>query len=562
MLRTWLLVPLLLLATAFRLSGPAWDGGIGAHPDERYLVGVAEGLRWPDRLDPFVLAPDFPYGHLPLYLVALLGGGDRLLAARLLGGLFDVGTVALAAALGRRVGGRKAGVLAAVFLTVMPFLVQQAHFATADPFLAFFTTGALLFAARLADGGRRRDGVLAGLWAGWAVGCKAGGLLLALPLLAACAAGPGPTRVRAGQGAVVAGAAMAGFALTNPFALLDFPRFFAGVAAQTAMARGAAGVPYTLQYHGTLPYLYPILQQLVWGMGPVLGGLCFGGLGAALWQAARRPPTPAAWVGLSWALPFFAFTGGLYVKFPRYLLPLTPLLAAYGARLLLACPGRLLKGVLAMLAVLPAGLLSLALVLSYRQPHPWVAASAWLREHLPPGSVIAVEAWDHPLPLDSTGYVLEELPLFDEETEAKWDRIEGVLAEADVVVVASRRGYGALAGWPERFPETADYYRDLFAGRRGFAVVACFGRWPRIAGLALADDPFAAVGLPAPDLVCRPSPPVLPLPRLDESFVVYDHPVVIVLRKVADLGLSCYNFPHAVFCFRSPPYLCPCGQCP
>ena len=522
---------LLLLATALRLSGAAWDGGIGAHPDERHLVGVAERLRWPDRLDPFSLDPVFPYGHLPLYLLALLGGRDRLLAARLLGGLFDVGTVALTAALGRQIGGKKDEVLAATFLTIMPLHVQQAHFATADPFLAFFTAGALLFAARLAEGGRRRDAALAGLWAGWAAGCKAGGALVVLPLAAACAVGPGRRGDRIGRGAVVAGTTAVGFALTNPFALLEAPRFLSAVAAQAAMARGAAAAPYTLQYHGTAPYLYPILQQLIWGMGPVLGGLCFGGLGAALWQAARRPPTPAEWTGLAWALPFFAFTGGLYAKFPRYLLPLTPVLAVYGAQLLLACPGRLPRGALATLAVLPAGLLSLALVLSYREPHPWVAASAWLREHLPPGSVVAVEAWDHPLPLDSTGYTLRELPLFDEETEEKWERIEGVLAGADGVVVASRRGYGALAGWPDRFPETAAYYRDLFSGRRGFVVAACFGRWPRIGGPALTDDPFRAVGLPTPAPDCQPPPPVLWLPQLDESFVVYDHPLAIVLLR-------------------------------
>ena len=55
----------------------------------------------------------------------------------------------------------------------------------------------------------------------------------------------------------------------------------------------------------------------------------------AVWQAVREPPRRAEWVLLAWTLPYFAFTGALYVKFPRYLLPLTPLLALYAARLLL-----------------------------------------------------------------------------------------------------------------------------------------------------------------------------------------------------------------------------------
>ena len=55
---------ILLLAAALRFYGLDWDGGLGAHPDERYIVGVAEGLRWPDRVNPLEVAPDFAYGHL------------------------------------------------------------------------------------------------------------------------------------------------------------------------------------------------------------------------------------------------------------------------------------------------------------------------------------------------------------------------------------------------------------------------------------------------------------------------------------------------------------------
>jgi len=140
-----------------------------------------------------------------------------------------------------------------------------------------------------------------------------------------------------------------------------------------------------------------------------------------------------------------------------------------------------------------------------------------------------VEAWDHPLPLDAQAYEMRTLPIFDEDTAEKWATMEGMLEEADAVVIASRRGYGALARWPQRFPQTTVYYQELFSGERGFQVAACFGRWPRLTGLALADDPFEAAGLSLDGPGCRPAPPALWLPRLDESFVVYDHPLVVVL---------------------------------
>ena len=52
-----LLLLIVFLAVCLRLYGVNWDNGIGAHPDERHIVGVAESLRWPDQLNPLDVAP-------------------------------------------------------------------------------------------------------------------------------------------------------------------------------------------------------------------------------------------------------------------------------------------------------------------------------------------------------------------------------------------------------------------------------------------------------------------------------------------------------------------------
>jgi hypothetical protein len=71
----------------------------------------------------------------------------------------------------------------------------------------------------------------------------------------------------------------------------------------------------------------------------------------------------------------------------------------------------------------------------------------------------------------------------------------------------------------------------LFGGELGFEPVACFGRHPRLGPLALADDPTVGLGFALPGL-CQPQAPfVLRLGRLDESFVVYDHPRVAIWRR-------------------------------
>jgi hypothetical protein len=176
----------------------------------------------------------------------------------------------------------------------------------------------------------------------------------------------------------------------------------------------------------------------------------------------------------------------------------------------------------------------LAFVSIYRALHPWLVASEWFTEHVARGAVVAVEQWDHPLPLDGTAYDVRALPVFGEDTPEKWATMEAVLAEADYVVIASRRGYATLARWPERYPRTARYYRSLFAGELGFEPVACFGRHPRLGPLTVIDDPVAGLGFSLPEL-CQPEAPVvLHVGRLDESFVVYDHPRVVILARYVE----------------------------
>jgi len=552
-LRDWLVLSLLLvLAAALRLYGLDWDGAIGAHPDERYVVGVAESLRTSGSLDVFAAAPDLAYGHLPVYVLAMAmggGGADPLLVGRALAAMFDVGTVALTFALGRQLWGRQIGLLAAALVTPMVLHVQRAHFYTVDGMLAFFVLGALLFAARLAWHGRAREAWLAGAWTGLALASKLGAVFLLIPLWAACSGMKGARAVRWQRVLQVGCAALVVFALTSPYAFLSFPAFWRNVAREAVIAGGTLDVPYTRQFYATYPYVYPIVQQVLWGMGMPLGVAGFGGLAYWMWRAARRPLPRGAWVTLMWAVPFFAFTGALYAQFPRYLLPLTPVLAVYAGWALVTLTRRirswlsphtysfLLSSIPVFISLTCTFLHCVVFLRIYSFPHPWLAATNWFREHVVPGAVVAVEQWDHPLPLEGAGdYVLAELPVFDEDTPEKWAAMEAVLGEADYLVIASRRAYAALARWPERYPLTTRYYKDLFAGKLGFEVVACFRRDPRLGPLAVADDPMAGFGFSLPER-CEPDAPlVLTLPRLDESFVVYDHPLVVVFQRVKPRG--------------------------
>src|SRR5215470_12109758 len=90
----WLLIPIVLLALAFRLYGLKWDDGYHLHPDERFIsIVITDRILpdWPPKWstllqpdisplnprsdDPVTHQPrDFAYGSLPLFVTKAVGG--------------------------------------------------------------------------------------------------------------------------------------------------------------------------------------------------------------------------------------------------------------------------------------------------------------------------------------------------------------------------------------------------------------------------------------------------------------------------------------------------------
>ncbi len=193
---------------------------------------------------------------------------------------------------------------------------------------------------------------------------------------------------------------------------------------------------------------------------------------------------------------------------------------------------RFAGALLGVLTALTTSIAGLAQIGVYGQPHPWIVASQRLYERLEPGSIIGIEAWDHPLPVplpagDVSQFVQRTAPLYDDESAQKLSALSDLSAQADVLVIASRRGYGALARWPLRFPETLEWYAGSLHGRS----VEVYTRCPRIGPVAFSDDPLRDAGLDVGLTVAQICGTrwAVRLPHLDESFRVYDAPLTLLL---------------------------------
>ncbi|MCA9974002.1 MAG: glycosyltransferase family 39 protein [Anaerolineales bacterium] len=559
---------------------------------------------------------DYAYGHLPLYLgVAATRLAERLgppLAARLpadwlltrdllngrnavefrhltavsraLTGLVDLGTVLVLFWLGRRLFGPAVGLLAAAFLALNVMHVQLAHFFTSDPYLTFFVVTAVALMARgvQPDGARRRPGslLLAAVFVGLAVGSKFSAVLLFVPLGLAFWLWRGKSwQAWVGTAVLLAGLA---FFVTNPFAVLDLsctvvtpetrlgpltiPRlnwrscYLENVVTQGAMVRGRIDLPFTRQYIGTRPYLYPVAMQLQWGMGPLLGVAAFAGFGWAAWRLRRGLDWRRwrAWgaqldvtqrpllITLAWSVPFFLTTAGFYVKFMRYLQPLAPFLMLYAAALLWAAPWPRLRWGATAVVVAGTALYAAAFAGLYAAPHPWNAASAWIYANVPRGSLILSEQWDDPLPTTlQVGDVVRRAGEYRhaelswltgqwvEDDAAKLRENVALLAAADYVVLSSPRVYAVVTRLPERYPLTSQVHQRLFDGALGYELVGVYGRFPTLGPFSLKPDAFGWLPLrpPAGAQAYLDGVPGITLGRADESFVVYDQPLTLIFEN-------------------------------
>ncbi|MXY20689.1 MAG: hypothetical protein F4Y49_05055 [Dehalococcoidia bacterium] len=535
---------------------------------------------------------------------------DLRVPGRTVSALADVATVALVYALGAMIWSRRIGLLASALVAVAVIHIQLSHFFAVDTVMALLCFTSVLFLVRVARSGRLSDSLLAGLFLGLGLATKISvAPILAAYVVAHFIPAfglvdsdysqnlPFADRTSNAIGNAVLGGLViiAAFFVAQPYALLDWERFSADITEQSEMVRRIRDYPYTRQYIDTTPYLYHVQQLSVWGLGLPLGivawlGTLYAALrGLRLWWAlgyllvgvcmpaailvasnsfaaiilssaiavgailvtlpVRRPDTRITALLLSWVVPYFLITGAFDVKFMRYLIPITPFLLLFGAKMLadIWCAAGRLAGGIRLSARITLGLVgtltfattlfyAVSYIGIYAETHSAVRAGEWIRSNVPSDSLILREHWDEGVP-DLYGYELDELPIYNPDNHEKFSAMSDQLASADYVLIYSNRLYGTVARLPERYPVSREYYKQLFSGGLGYSLEAHFDTHPNLFGVGFLDDTFGRPDLPVPVGVERSDPYAvsLNLGFADESFSVYDHPKLLIFRNQARL---------------------------
>jgi uncharacterized membrane protein len=347
---------------------------------------------------------------------------------------------------------------------------------------------------------------------------------------------------------------------------------------QGNMVSGVADFPFTRQYRHTPAYWYYIEQQLRWGMGWPLGLLALAGTGWVVFKAARGQAQPGEWISLGWIILYFGPTGLFLAKFMRYMIPVVPLFTLFGVGWVVALwqwrsrsayepisavasqPGasppliteptdgqppaahlsspplrrsatfrldkltRLAALLIAVIVLGSTAFWAVAFVNGvYGSEHTWGTFARWVYANVPDHSCVAWEHWDDRMPVDlpepnanpgAHHYFQPQLPMYEEDTQPKYEGLRSTLMNCDYIVLATNRLYRTIPRLPERYPMSTRYYQALFSGELGFEQIYSAETPPQLGPFKIDDQ------------------------AADESFTVYDHPKPILFKKTRQLSAA------------------------
>jgi len=450
-----------------------------------------------------------------------------------------------------------------------------------DPYLTFFATLTLLLSVRWV----RSEGWHAWLYAsaiglalGLAGACKVNGLVFAAAPVVAIALRiglrdfprlglrwDGKTEPKRGptvpwswatdvsQLCFVAAIALLTFRIAQPYAFagpnfwdMAFDqRWWADIQRERDFQQGNADFPPFVQFAGTSPYLTPLKNMVIWGLGPALGIAAWASMLVAAVVMFRRRQVAFA-LPLVVALGVFMFQGPRFVAFMRYFEPMYPALCLFAGwglvslvqlartrteavavplrvRTFTASPKVLRWGAISAVAIVfgASAWWAMAFQSVYSQEHPRIAASQWIYDNVPPGTPITGELWDdtipYGLPNEEAFYPIVETAPYDTDSALKIQRLvyggdpnnpnQKGLDTAGYVAITSNRVRDSVKKLEREYPATIRYYELLETGELGFRRVATFTVHPTFLGISVDDS------------------------SAEESFTVYDHPEVRIYEK-------------------------------
>lgn len=543
-----LLLIIILIGAFFRFYDLNFDQNLHLHPDERFLTLVGTAMKMPvsfaEYLNPHTSPMNpaninysfYVYGTFPVVLdkiLAVTTGNDTYNAFTLLGrglsafvDLLIVIIVFKTAELFEKKYKLNSHVKywSALFYAITVFPIQLSHFFAVDTFLNAFTFLTFYATFRYSIEKQRRYLLMSGVFFGLAIASKATAvfispLLLYLFIITYSNNWKVPKRdlikilkdlILFGVVTYFVGRIADPYLFQNGNLLDPHPSqlFMANLKQLQALSNPQAWYPPGVQWVHKTPILFGLKNLVLYGVGTGYA-IC---IALGIFYLFKKIRNTDFIIIFMWVFFLFLYQSLQSVQTMRYFILLYPflaILAGLGFTYFSKHTNKIIQGFL-LLAVIIWPLLFFSI---YTKPITRYTASEWIYKNIPANSLILTEAWDDALPLPIDGepsYTIKELPVFDPDTQQKWQKMDAMLSQGDYYILSSNRGWGSIPTVPERYPKMTKFYQDLFAGKTDYKKIAEFTSFPSL----------SYIGIPL----------TIPDKNAEEAFTVYDHPVVMIFK--------------------------------
>lgn len=518
---TFILLCIVICGFILRSTNLNWDAGNRIHPDEALIVNGALSIKFFSQL----FSGFHDYNGLSVYILTIaslcvsyitgvlwwsVSPEGATLVGRAVSAITSTASIILVYMAGSRLWDKRIGLVAALLLAVTPLHIQLAHFYTTESLLIFFFLLLILGVISYFKSSTTRAIIQMGIPAGLLLATKnTSYFFLVLPIAALVLSKPirwGMIRSLCIFGCV----SILLFFFASPYSFIDWQGYLARSGYLKDVVSGRLLMDWTMQFQHTNGFFW--LPTMALSFGPIALMGFIGSVGVALGRTtARRVDSILAW----WSIGFFLFLAFTYLKFTRYLAPLLPVYALFGAKAIGDIYTSRLGRILSVVCILVQVLMGSMYASIYLTDHTSLQAADWIYRHIPNGSIIMTEEWndiirfDHPIlatkHINQQKFNFYSLP--DDST--KFDRLNALLSNTEYIILESPKVKNTILRQSSDYIYSSRWYTALEDGSLGFTHIKTFRSNPSIGPLSIPDE------------------------FTEETFTVFDHPTITIYKKAS-----------------------------
>ncbi len=520
-----------------------WGQGYYFHPDEYHIVGavgrlINEGINANPQL--------FSYGSFTVYLtyithwllssVIKIDNPNVFIIGRFLAALFSTLTLANIFLITKSVFPDKRFYPELTTLTAAftPGLIQQAHFLTPESFMTFWITLSTYFFIKFFQKHNLKHLIFSALAMGLAGGTKISSFaVLPFFLLTLLVINIKKSGLISSLQKIILYivTVFTFFFAVFPYSILDYEKFINTTRYESSLSMGFIKVFYTRSFDGTAPFLFQLRKICPYTLGVILCVFSFVGFFLTIIRILKKDRTRGQnYIILCGVfLSYFVFNALLFTKWTRFVHPTIPFLIIFSfigvyeisQYIKNSKAKKNIAGFLATALVIPTATWGMMFFSIYNKNDIRITATDWMNKNITKNKTILTE----------TGNTLE-VPLmgnydknpFDfynvDRDPTLYNKLITDISKSDYFIIQSRRIY-LNHNDKSQFPIVYNFYNTLFSGDLGFEEISEFNSYPNLK--------IGSLKLEIPD------------ENAEETWTVFDHPVIKIFEKTKQYPLNYYD---------------------